>query len=400
MKNQLPPKWQQIPFKEVAEVVTGTTPSKKYPAFYGGNVPFITPAELCDNGSIMKASTYLSDAGVKKARLLPEDTILVTCIGTLGKIGITDQPLVTNQQINSLIFDKKVVFPKYAYFYCKTLKPVLETLAPATTVPIINKSKFSEIRIPLPPLSEQKRIAAILDKADAIHRKQQQAIKLADEFLRATFLDMFGDPVINNKDWPRSTFEKYLDKIESGWSPKCLDREACPNEWGVLKLGAVTTCNYNENENKALPDDKEPRESIEVKKGDLLFTRKNTYDLVAACAYVFDTRHNLMISDTIFRLKLDEATELRPEYLWALLTHPGKRKQIQSLAGGSAGSMPNISKGRLLKQEIEVPPLDLQTMFANIFHKIREISIKHVGMLKESDDCFGSISQRAFRGEL
>ena len=193
---------------------------------------------------------------------------------------------------------------------------------------------------------------------------------------------------------------KYLDRIESGWSPKCLDRVAQPGEWGVLKLGAVTQCQYLAAENKALPKDKVPRESIEVKKGDLLFTRKNTYDLVAACAYVFKTRPTLMISDTIFRFKLNETAGLKPEYLWALLTHPGKRKQVQTLAGGSAGSMPNISKDRLLKQEIEVPPLELQIRFTNFFYTIRKISLKHKVLLNNSNDCFNSLTQRAFRGEL
>lgn len=220
MKKQFPSRWPRKPFKEVAEVVTGTTPSKGRSEYYGGDVPFITPAELCDDGLIAEASIFLSDSGAKVARLLPVDAVLVTCIGTLGKVGIAQQPLVTNQQINSLIFDSKIVFPKYAYFYCKTIKSVMDSFAPSTTVPIINKSKFSEVEIPLPPLTEQKRIAAILSKADDIRRKRQATIKLADDFLRATFLDMFGNPVTNLKKWEVKKLKEISTKILSGTTPK------------------------------------------------------------------------------------------------------------------------------------------------------------------------------------
>ena len=89
-------------------------------------------------------------------------------------------------------------------------------MAPATTVAIVSKSKFEELQIPLPPLEEQKRIAAILDKADAIRRKRQQAIQLADDFLRSVFLDMFGDPVTNPKGWEVKHLGDCLDFLTSG----------------------------------------------------------------------------------------------------------------------------------------------------------------------------------------
>lgn len=264
----------------------------------------------------------------------------------------------------------------------------------------VPSSFLKDFKIPLPPLPEQKRIAAILDKADSIRRKRQEAVRLTEELLRSVFLDMFGDPVTNPKGWDRFCLGDVVQKIESGWSPVCDEGQADANEWGVLKLGAVTTCRYLDTESKALPADVRPRPELEVKAGDLLFTRKNTYDLVAASALVYATRPKLMLSDLIFRLKLKDDSAVISEYLWALLSSTGKRKQIQSLAGGSSGSMPNISKSKLMEQMIEVPPMALQKKYAKILHSNFKIRNKLELAAQSSIHLFNSLLQRAFEGEL
>lgn len=259
---------------------------------------------------------------------------------------------------------------------------------------------LEQIEIPLPPLSEQMRLSAILDKADSIRRKRQEAVRLTEELLRSVFLDMFGDPVTNPKGWDSCRLGAVVEEIESGWSPVCEERQANENEWGVLKLGAVTSCRYLDSENKALPVGTTPRADLEVKAGDLLFTRKNTYDLVAASALVYSTQPKLMLSDLIFRLRLKCDAAVTPEYLWALLTNPGKRKQIQSLAGGSSGSMPNISKAKLMEQMIEVPPMALQEKYSKILHSNYSIRNNLEATALTSNALFNSLLQKAFNGDL
>ena len=249
-------------------------------------------------------------------------------------------------------------------------------------------------------MPEQRRIVAILDKADAIRRKREEGIRLTEELLRSTFLEMFGDPVTNERQWPRKPLSEVLDNIDSGWSPKCHDRRAEDGEWAVLKLGAVTYCEYQPEENKALPESEQPQPDLEVKVGDLLMTRKNTYDLVAASAFVFDTPPKLMLPDLIFRLRIKDKAPVRAEYLWGLLTHPGKRRSIQSLAGGTAGSMPNISKAKLLDHLIELPPKPLQDKFADFMHAHRRMKCKRRELVAEQSSMFDALVQRAFRGEL
>jgi type I restriction enzyme S subunit len=211
---------------------------------------------------------------------------------------------------------------------------------------------------------------------------------------------MFGDPVKNPNGWGRTRLSEVLLKIESGRSPVCLDRKVMPGEWGVLKLGAITKCIYNYAENKALPDAEKPNPDIEIRAGDILFSRKNTYDLVAACAYVWETPPKLMMSDLIFRLKLRDNNLINSIFLQALLSFPSKRKMIQKLAGGAAGSMPNISKAKLLEYKIEVPPYSFQNQFAEIVQKTKTIKQKMIHQSEELEIQFQALMQKAFKGEL
>jgi len=259
---------------------------------------------------------------------------------------------------------------------------------------------LARYRFVLPPIVEQRRIAEILDKADALRAERRAAVTQLDELARSIFLDMFGDPVRDSFPENRVPFSELLQAIDSGWSPVCLDRPATESEWGVLKLGAVTWCEYDPSENKALRPDLQPRPQLEVQTGDLLFTRKNTHDLVAACALVRDTRPRLMMSDLIFRLRLRTNAPIHPVYLHQLLTFPTKRRAIQELAGGSAGSMPNISKVRLASVLIEVPPMDAQCVFAEAIGGIDQLRQQQRNSSGGLDLLFASLQHRAFRGEL
>ncbi len=264
----------------------------------------------------------------------------------------------------------------------------------------VSKSDIASLQIPLPPLDEQKRIAGILDAADALRAKRREALAQLDTLLQSTFLDMFGDPVTNPMGWEIDRFDNWLDNIDSGWSPKCLNRKALIGEWGVLKLGAVTWCEFDESAQKALPPSLTPRLELEVAPGDLLFTRKNTHDLVAAVAYVHNVRPRLMLSDLIFRLRLKSGIEMKPTFLWQLLIQPKQRRVIQKFAGGSAGSMPNISKAKLKTLQLIKPPIKLQLRFATIVKSVEQQKARQRAHLAELDTLFASLQSRAFRGDL
>ncbi|MDZ4110427.1 MAG: restriction endonuclease subunit S [Brevundimonas sp.] len=274
------------------------------------------------------------------------------------------------------------------------------SMASGANLPRISPKHLIEFEIPLPSLDEQRRIATILDQADALRRCRRETLRKVEALQLSQFETMFGDPRQNPRGWATVPFGHLLTDIQSGWSPTCLDRPAEEDEWGVLKLGAVTYGRFDDTAQKALPEGTPPRPHIEVHVGDLLFTRKNTHELVAACALVRETRPRLLLSDLIFRLCLADPLRSHPEYIHGLLSHPAKRAEIQNLASGAAGSMPNISKARLRTVPISLPPPELQARFAEFVEELESLRSRAVDHLGYLDSLFASLQHRAFRGEL
>jgi len=192
---ELPSGWVWSSLDYIAEIVTGTTPPKSEQENYGDKIPFIKPGDLDTNKPITEASEYLSEIGSKKARIIPSNTIMVTCIGaTIGKTGISGRSAVTNQQINSII-PKNALNPRYAYYYCLSsfFQDMIKSNASSTTLPILNKSKFSALVIPIAPLSEQHRIVARIEElfsrldagVEALRRARAQLQRYRQSVLRA-----------------------------------------------------------------------------------------------------------------------------------------------------------------------------------------------------------------------
>lgn len=387
-------KWNYFSFKEVAEVVTGATPSKAISEHYGGKVPFVTPTELGADAPICTAQTTLSELGASRARLLPPHSVLVCCIGSLGKVGILGEKAATNQQINALVFDQTKVAPRYGYHYCKTLAPTLINMAPATTVAIVNKSRFQELTIPLPPLPEQKRIAAILDKADAIKRKRQQSIRLLDDFLRATFLDMFGDPVTNPKGWEVRELEELCFSISD------IDHKMPKSvESGVPFISAKDllddgTIQFQDVKEISKADFEKLSRKGKPHRGDIIYSRIGAR---LGKARLVNVDFEFLASYSCCTIKPDSDLIDR-QFLCNLLDSPYILRQAHG--GVRAIAVPDLGLGMIKAFKIITPPLDLQRQFAAIVQTVEKQKSTLQRHATESDTLSASLQSRAFKGEL
>ena len=162
--QQIPSAWRSVELREVGQIVTGSTPPKAHKDFYGGTFPFVKPPELIQ-GPILDTADKLSEKGAEVADVAPPGSVLVSCIGNLGKVGLATRAMAFNQQINAIIpnrsEDSKWIFYAVQTFDFATQ---LADVSSATTISIVNKSKFSGLQIPLPPIDDQHRIVAKIEK--------------------------------------------------------------------------------------------------------------------------------------------------------------------------------------------------------------------------------------------
>lgn len=228
-------------------------------------------------------------------------------------------------------------------------------------------SKLETLSIEIPNISEQTKLLKLCTVEQLVNFRKQQLAKL-DELVKARFVEMFGNPSNNSLGFPYEPLSNCLLSIENGKSFVCSNDMRQEENPAILKLSAVTYGVYQQDENKAILDSSMFVKSAEVHKGDLLFTRKNTPELVGMCAYVNDTAPNLMMPDLIFRLNTNE--KINKIFLWKLINHEFFRGKIQNIATGSAKSMSNISKERLEKLAIILPPLHLQNDFAALVERV------------------------------
>lgn len=254
------------------------------------------------------------------------------------------------------LLPKENVLPEYLCYVVRHMH--LEKYFTGATVPHIYFKDYKNEQFNLDSLEKQAEIVDILGKCERVIAAREDELQKLDELIKARFVELFGDPVRNSMEWETYQLDECLERIDNGKSFVCSDKPREDNYPAVLKLSAATYGDYRPSENKALLDEKQFVESAEVHAGDLLFTRKNTPELVGMAAYVQETPSKLMMPDLIFRLVPNE--KMNAVFLWQLINCKEFRPVIQAISGGSAKSMSNISKERLGKIKVICPPRELQ----------------------------------------
>lgn len=293
--------------------------------------------------------------------------ITVTCRGaTCGTINITvPKSYVTG---NAMCLDdvRSDIYMEYLYYCLKHYN--FNNVISGSAQPQITRQGMEKIYVTIGSHNEQMDIVDKLKKVENVIGLKKQELKQLDTFVKSRFVELFGDPIKNPKGWEVVKLSECLERIDNGKSFTC-DSNAREGVFpAILKLSAATYGDYRPYENKALLDEKQFVESVEVHRGDLLFTRKNTPDLVGMAAYVFETPEKLMMPDLIFRLVTNE--RMTPTFLWQLINNREFRPAIQGISGGSAKSMSNISKERLKNIEVICPPISEQKKLEGVLEQV------------------------------
>lgn len=386
--------WPMVAIKDVARVVTGKTPSTLESDNFGGDIPFITPSELGLEVYVTASPRTLSDKGVAEIKLVPKNAVMVCCIGSLGKLAIAGTAVATNQQINSVIFDDNKIDTKYGFYALQLLKPKMESMAPSTTVAIINKSNFEALQITLPPLPEQKRIAAILDKADAIRRKRQQAIQLADDFLRAVFLDMFGDPVTNPKGFKKAPITELADVI-TGFAFKSNKYVSDSNDSVRLCRGTNTLTGYFDWSDTAYW----PKSMLEdldgylIREGDVILAMDRPWisSGLKVCVFPKNQRSTYLVQ-RVARLRPKDLAYT--DYIHSCI----KSQAFERHCCPTETTVPHISPIELKGFEVLIPDSALIKKYHNVVSLLNISAEKMSDNNKQNESLFHSLCQKSFSG--
>ena len=411
---KVPENWVWVRLGAIAEIVTGGTPSKKHPEYYGGNFPFYKPSDLDQGRLTYDASEYLSEEGKNVSRIIPKNSTAVCCIGSIGKCGYLMCEGTTNQQINSAI-PKINSLCLYYYLCTENFVQDLLSMASATTIAIVNKSKMESCAFPLPPLSEQQRIVERIEELLAkLDEAKERLQEVADSFAvrKAAILhNAFTGELtkqwrrengVSDESWEEITWGSFIEKIEAGKNWNALGRPPKNGEFGVVKVSAVTWGEFLEDESKTCTEESQWNEEKRISVGDFLFSRANTIQLVGNCVIVKDVKRKLMLSDKILRFSLSERVY---DFfaLWYTRTS-SYRKQIESVASGNQDGMRNISQNNMKMIIFPLPTLSEQHEIVRLIDDLlaRERSAQQAAeqALASIDLMKKSILARAFRGEL
>ena len=372
MVNQLPQGWKKEELGKLGVATTGGTPSKSNSEYYGSDVLWVKPSELkdfADDPYIIDTPEKLSIKGAEKVRKVPKGSVLICCIGSIGKMGVASCDVRTNQQINSIKFFDNVIDDKLGFYACYFKKNEFIQNASNAVVPILNKTSFEKIKIIYPTdKGEQKYIVDTLDAVAEMIKLRKETIDLTKKLIPAIFQEMFGDPITNPKGWEMKTFREVLT-IKNGKSQKDVE-----NANGIYPIygSAGEIMGYANdficNENSV----------IIGRKGNI-----NSPKLI---------KTKFWNVDTAFGLEPNKGLNYNYLYVFCLLYDFEKHNR--------AVVIPSLVKSDLLEIKIPFPVLSMQEEFSDRIEQINqnlEVQQKDLDRLQE---LFDQLLQKAFTGEL
>ncbi|EOC8227020.1 restriction endonuclease subunit S [Salmonella enterica subsp. enterica serovar Falkensee] len=359
--------WPMISLGELVDIKGGGTPDKNNSEYWNGDIPWASVKDFKKNilDSTLDSITLL---GVRNSAtsVIPAGNIIVPTRMALGKVAINTIDLAINQDLKALfIKDNDVVDRDYLFRWLESQSSLIESEGKGATVKGITLPFLKGLNVPIPPINEQKRIAAILDKAEDIRQKREQAIKLADDFLRATFMKMFGTPAQNIHNFPKGTIRDLIDSVNYGTSAKA---SVDSGEYPVLRMGNITyQGGWDFTDFKYLDLSEKDKDKFLVQKGDLLFNRTNSKELVGKTA-IYEEDRPMAFAGYLIRVRPN--LNGNNYYLSGCLNSTYGKTTLVNMCKSIVG-MANINAQELQDIEILIPPKHLQDEYENIYKKVK-----------------------------
>ena len=377
-----------VSLQEICDIQIGKTPSRSVPEYWGGELPWVTISDFAAGRIVTTTKERITRIGAVKSgsKRIPRGTLLLSFKLSLGKRAVSGCDLFTNEAIAALhVRDHDLADRDYLYWALGSIDyDRLVLVDRAAKGKTLNKAKLKILRIPLPPLSEQRRIAGILDAADALRAKRRAALAYLDTLTQSIFLDMLGDPATNPKGWPVAALRS-LGRVTTGRTP--------PSAKEGMFDGAIPF---------VTPGDLESDQPIKRTVTDAGAEASRTVDAAATLVCCIGATIGKIGRSTVrsaFNQQINAVEwgeRVHAEYGCAVM----RFFKPTIVAWGSSTTLPILKKSSFERIEIPVPPVTDQQEFALRIERVERIRATHRVALSTSNELFSVLQVMAFQGCL
>lgn len=383
----------RVKLKDIFDLQMGKTPSRSNLEYWNTtDYKWISIADLTKTSKyIFETKEYLSKSAIKDSgiKVIPANTVVMSFKLSIGKTAITKEDMYSNEAIMAFK-DKHVIniIPEYIFYLFK-YKNWEECSNKAVMGKTLNKATLSEIEVEICSIEKQRQIVNILDKIMSAVDGRKQELQLLDELIKARFVEMFGDPVKNPKGWEVVTIGDIVTEVRYGTSKPAVEGGKYP----YLRMNNLTADGHldlNDLKYIDIPDDE--IEKCVVRKGDVLFNRTNSIELVGKTV-VFDLQEDMIIAGYIIRVRLNK--RLLPEILSQYMNLEALKDILRSMAKGAVNQA-NINAQELRSIKVYIPDMELQKQFIEMKNQVNKSKVAVQKALDETQILFDSLMQKYF----
>ncbi|MDO6783401.1 restriction endonuclease subunit S [Neptunomonas phycophila] len=395
--------YEHVALGDIFKITSGGTPSRRKPEFYeGGKIHWIKTGDL-HNKYIESASEFITQKGLNSSstKLYPKGTVLIAMYGaTIGACSILNMEACTNQACAAFVPNERVN-NQYLYYCLKFNKDNFVRAGAGGAQPNISATFLKQYKIPLPSLPIQKQIATVLEKADTLRSQCQQMEQELNSLAQSVFLDMFGDPGLNPKQWPikpiGETFE-FLTDYHANGSYEILRSHVELLEEPDFALMVRTTDleknNFTEGVKYITKEAYDFLTKTKVHGNEIIVNKIGS----AGKVYLMPILNRpVSLAMNQFMIRLNEKVVL-PEFMYYLLTSKFGEREIHAHVKGAVTK--TITKDALRSVELPIPPMSLQDDFVLALSKLNALKEEASNEVEKLDKLFSSLMQKAFKGEL
>jgi len=384
--------WNFIKLGEVAEIVMGQSPPSSTYNKENSGLPFFQGKTEFGRRH-PKIKMYCSHPK-KTAR---KNDLLMSVRAPVGPVNIANIDCCIGRGLCAIQSSDKLDF-MYLYHFLKANEVKISSKGIGSTFTAINKKTIHELEISLPPLQTQKKIVSILEKAERLKEWRNEADELTDEFLKSTFLEMFGDPVTNPKGWGADNLGTIAD-VSSGLTVNGQRSAKKDNLFPYLRVANVYRNKIDLTEIKYIHISDSENERFLLKKNDILIVEGHGNIEEIGRAAIWNEEIPICFHQNhIIKVRLDEKYT-HPHFLSFYLNSYGNHGYFSTQSSTTSG-LNTISTNKVRKAKILLPPIELQQKFASIVQQVEQLREHQSQSRQHIDDLFNVLMQKAFKGEL